>query len=320
MEAHYLIVQNLSSRCDICSLSRVSRSFQVAAERVLYNTLYLSGSQTTAALCNSLAKQPRVSVYVEALTISRTDEEGEMDEETIPPTEDYWNLVSSALRGTTRLRHLTIHLEDAAGFEHAWILDGCRFRLRNFHCDLDWDSSLARFLETQTELVDLYLLDFPHPDSCGFLDVSTDSSTLSSQLDVSPNSLPVLSIVECPTTDAVEALVPQRPITRIKTSLSSSTLEAKRDELDRLFHNIRLSTKGILSLDLGGASHSSELSLLFLRRCAASSRTRTELRYLAALILPVGGSEVRVFPNVFYLLHSKTAFFTTSASSSTVYL
>lgn len=295
METCHLIVQNVSSRRDICSLSRVCRSFRVAAERVLYNTLYLSGSRNTMKLCETLAKQSCVSVYVEALTISRTDEEDKRGGEVALST-DYWNAIADVLCATTRLRHLTIHLEDVAGFEHAWILDECKFKLRTFHCDLDWDSSLARFLEMQTELVDLYLLDFPHPDSCPSLDASSDSSTLSSQLDISPDSLPALSVVECPTTDAVETLVPRRPITRIKTSLSSSTPEGKREEMDRLFTSLRLSTKNILSIDLADPSYSSELSLLLLRCCTADCRTRAELRHLAALILPVDGPEVQTFP------------------------
>lgn len=309
MEVRHLIVQHAGSRGDICALTRVSRDFQPVAERALYNTLYLSGIDTTMSLCNALADQPRVAGYVEALTIAVRNGEATCEEGASPHfPEEYWRSVGAGLRSAHRLLHLTFQVDFIGNSNHAWVLDGCQFRLRTFHCDLAWDDHLVGFLNDQDELEDLYILDFPYPDS-------DDSRAIPAKPPrplspppppvrriVSPvpraGSMPKLSILECPTTDAVSVLVPRRPITRVKTCFATSDINQKRRELTTLFVNLRLSTRPLLSLDLGDSTYSADHSLNFLRHCTSANRTMDDVRYLGTLALPVDGREVRIPPSL----------------------
>jgi len=305
MEARHLIVQHAGSRGDICALARVCKNFQLVAERALYNTLYLSGIDTTISVCNILAGQPRVAGYVEALTIAVRNDETTGEEEVLPHfPEEYWRSVGAGLRSAHRLLHLTVQVDFIGNSDHAWVLDGCQFMLRSFHCDLAWDDHLVGFLNDQDELEDLYILDFPYP-----ADVDSQATPAEPAPPLSPppppvrrivspvpraGSLPKLSILECPTTDAVSVLVPRRPITRVKTCFATSDAEKKRRELTALFVNLRLSTRPLLSLDLGDSSYSAEYSLNFLRHCVSGNRTMDNVRYLGTLALPVDGREVRM--------------------------
>ena len=312
MEARQLIVQYASSKRDICALARVCKDFQVVAERSLYNNLHLSASvDVTRSVCNVLASQPRVANYVETFTILvRDDDSSSEGEPSSHISDEYWGSVAAGLRSTHRLLHLTIHVDLIFHSAHAWILDGCQFKLREFHCDLAWDDHLVNFLNGQDELEDLYILDFPYPEDPG-----TKISPTEPQRPLSPppppvrrvvspipraDSLPKLSILECPTTDAVSVLVPYRPITRVKTCFATSDIEKKRRELTALFVNLRLSTRPLLSLDLGDSSYDSDCSLNFLRHCASADRTMDNVRYLGTLALPVDGREVWI-PSVIYL-------------------
>lgn len=301
MEARHLIVQ-YASRGDVCVLARVCKDFQVVAERSLYNALHLSGIDATMSVCNLLASQPRVATYVESLTIAARDDESAGEEEApshIP--EEYWRSLGAGLRSVHRLLHLTIQVDFIGHSTHAWILDGCQFRLRVFHCDLAWDEHLVDFLNYQDELEDLYILDFPYP-----ADAETQATPVEPHLPLSPppppvrrvvspvpraGSLPKLSILECPTTDAVSVLVPRRPVTRVKTCFATSDIENKRRELTALFVNLRLSTQPLLSLDLGDSSYNPDCSLNFLRHCVSAVRTMANVRYLGTLALPVDGRE-----------------------------
>jgi hypothetical protein len=92
----------------------------------------------------------------------------------------------------------------------------------------------------------------------------------------------------------VSVLVPHRPITRVKTCFATSEIEKKRRELTTLFVNLRLSTRPLLSLDLGDSSYNADCSLNFLRHCVSTNRTMDNVRYLGTLALPVDGREVGI--------------------------
>lgn len=64
VELYRLIVAYVPSAHDLCTLARVSRSFQAEAERVLYHTLHLRHHIKTIAQCQRLAGQPRLARYV----------------------------------------------------------------------------------------------------------------------------------------------------------------------------------------------------------------------------------------------------------------
>ena len=87
-DACSLIVQNLTDSVPtLVSLCRVSKRFQIAAERALYNTLHLSGYARITQVCTTLSRTPRLAILVVALTVhgqadgSESDEDGDEDGE-----------------------------------------------------------------------------------------------------------------------------------------------------------------------------------------------------------------------------------------------
>ena len=75
------IVQHVAdSRPTLLSLCTVSRQFQIAAEKALYNTLQLSGSERILQVCEVLARTPRVAIHVAALSIHGQVEDSDDEE------------------------------------------------------------------------------------------------------------------------------------------------------------------------------------------------------------------------------------------------
>ena len=283
-EAHHLIVRHVGNRRDLLTLCRVSKRFQKEAERALYNTLHLRGYQHTIAMCRLLASTPRLSALVVALSIFVTDDgsyqSDDSDQEGSPVPDDYWEAVAAALRHTKRLSYLNIYFEEANDTSQAWVLDGCTFKLRTFHCDFEWDTHLSSFLDTQSELSDLYLADYRR-------DSSNDMSA--------PNfpRLPKLSILECAFTDGVAALVPGRPVLRVKTCFSRPRVDEKRKELNELLAKLTLSRKQLRALDLADESYTVEFTFELLSSTINVLSAFNHLRYLGTLVLPVNGDQVR---------------------------
>jgi hypothetical protein len=243
--------------------------------------------------------------------------------ESTPPTlDDYWSAVAGALRNTTRLRHLTIDIADPADSANAWVLDGCAFQLRTFHCDFDWDHALRAFLTTQSELRDLSLRDYRElednvppvagPQSAAHTDApATDTpttdvpphtleppippdtkDTIAPQPTPSP-ALPALATLECTFSEAAVALIPGRPLSRLKTCFSRPDSVGKRAELVALLGALRHSTQPIGALDIADESYTESGSMELLHRISHTHATSRELRYLGTLALPVGGRKVR---------------------------
>ncbi|KAK0244670.1 hypothetical protein EDD85DRAFT_207831 [Armillaria nabsnona] len=294
LEAYRNIVKNVGSRADVAALCRVSKGFQYAAERALYNTLYMQNVGTTMLLCTTLTEQPRVAAYVDALTLhagssSENGSEDEGEEEEVPHDEilpqGYWTTISLAFRKLSRLRYLNIHIGHDVPSSNTWILDNCPFHLRSFHCDLDWDTHLVKFLETQADLDDLYIIDY----NDSLMDASVAPPSTTSPL--SANSLPKLSTLECTFTEAAAALAPQRPLIRLKTCFSRSDPDAKRIEMTNLFAKIQLSTAQLRSLDIADSTYAESFSVELLSTIVGTSTTAHQLRYLGTLALPIAGRE-----------------------------
>ncbi|KAF8648976.1 hypothetical protein AX16_006090 [Volvariella volvacea WC 439] len=337
LEAYRNIVNHVGSRADIVALCGVSRGFKYVAERALYNTLYMRNYDQTMALCRTLADTPRLAVLVEALTIYALDggsnggsgdgenseddkedddddgstsasaDEGQEDSKREPQAmpDNYWDTISRALQQTTQLRYLNIHV-NSTSTSNAWILSGCTFQLRSFHCDLDWDRHLVGFLRGQKLLDDLYILDYN--DSLG-LDSSlpvdavpatatssaaahTTATTVALSSSSDDTLLPTLSTLECTFTEAANVLVPSRPITHLKTCLSRPNEDAKRTELKTLFGSIKNSTRRLVALDIADSAYDAAFSMELLELVVGVAATREELRYLGTLVLPIGGTEV----------------------------
>ncbi|KIJ61094.1 hypothetical protein HYDPIDRAFT_177168 [Hydnomerulius pinastri MD-312] len=287
LEAYRLIVKYVGNRADICTLCRVNKGFQRAAERALYNTIFASDTSDTLIMCSLLADQPRLAIMVEALTVFVGDEShsGSSIRSDLP--ENFWPTVARALQLTTRLRFLNLHLDYAGDTAQAWVLEQTTFRLRSFHCDLLWDIHLISFLNAQPDIDDLYIVDYRVPDN------TPTSAVPSSSLDA--GALPYLSTLECTFTEAAGALVPTRPISRLKTCFSKTHLREKREELSLLFTKLFQATHPLHSLDIADSSYSELFSMELLTAVVRLQNQVQGLQYLGTLVLPIGGQEVHGF-------------------------
>lgn len=302
-EVLHLIIRNVTTRNDLVTLSFVSKRFQKEAERALYNTLHLRGHERTMAVCRVLSSTSRVSTLVEAISIfvgdhkppeSSSDESDEEEDapEDPPVPGEYWFAVASALKQTKRLRFLSVYFEQIGDAAQAWVLDGSAFQLETFHCDFEWDRHLADFLHSQSHLSDLYLSDYrnttgtkppPNRPACPH-NCTSAPSTL---------PIPALSILECTFSEAAAALVPGRPVVRVKTCLSRSQEDEKRKEMQDLVAQLVLSCVPLQALDLADESYTEDFSLELARHVGSLANTR-KLRYLGTLVLPVDGTKVRI--------------------------
>lgn len=305
LEAYRNIVKNVGSRADIATLCRVSKGFRHVAERALYNTLFLRNDEMSTALVHTLANSSSLAAYVDALTIflsedvDDSDSEDEEQELTERDTGDvsytYWLSVRGALDQTIALRYLNIHIGNGFSTSVAWILRDCRFQLRRFHCDVDWDSDLITFLISQKLLEDLYILDYR--DDSNLLISTTQPNTEASTPSLMPPStslpsLPCLTTLECTFSEAAIALVPERPITHLKTCFSRNELDSKRDEMYDLLAKLELSTCPLQSIDLADSNYTERFSSELLVAIVNTRRLMSDLRYLGTLVLPVHGGEV----------------------------
>ncbi|KAF8636239.1 hypothetical protein AX17_003724 [Amanita inopinata Kibby_2008] len=293
MEAYSMIVKYVSHHSDLATLCRVSKSFQNVAERALYNTLCMESVKQTTLICDTLANQPRLSQLAEALTIylleQQDDEEqhGDGDSNTADPgivlaaasssrtdvSKVSWELVARALQNMENLLHLNILLRANCPMSTAWILKDCNFQLESFHCDLDWGEHLVDFLNSQTRLKDLYILDY---------NVETRS--------LKADALPHLSKLECTYSEAAAAISTGRPITHLKTCFSHEAINQKRKELSLLVSSMRQTTCPIRSIDIADSSYSENFSTALLSSITTSLRI-TDLRYIGTLVLPTSPRE-----------------------------
>ena len=290
-EIHHLIVRNVTARSDLVTLCTVSKMFQQEAERALYNTLHLRGFARTMAVCRTLASCFRLSRLVEALSVfiadDRPEDSSEEDGEEPAIPSEFWDVVASALRHVKKLRFFSIYFEQSQDTAKAWVLSGCTFQLQTFHCDFEWDNDLVAFLRSQTDITDLYLADYRK-------DIRLDRPLRGSSRPSSQSiALPKLSMLECTFSEAAMALVPGRPVLRVKTCLSNSEDEEKKLEMDELLAKLKMSRKALCAFDLADESYTDDFSLELLTSMGSECARFSELRYLGTLVLPVDGNKVR---------------------------
>lgn len=283
LEAYISIARNIGTKYELASLCQVSKRFMNAAERILYNTIHIRGVTEIQAICRVLADSSRLARWVDALSIDISNSDSD-SAKSVPSTheDDHWTLIARALQRTQRLRYLSIHIDDNTETNHAWVLDGCTFQLRTFHCDFAWDEHLVTFLNTQHSLADLYILDFQ---------IGSGSPTV---VTLGTRSLPKLSILECTFMEAANTLAANRCLTRLKTCFSSSDETGKKREVRALMTSLRRSRKHLRSLDIADSTYSSDFSLHLVDR-VSQLFTSSSLRYLGTLTLPVEGPKVEYF-------------------------
>ncbi|KAI0698115.1 hypothetical protein BC835DRAFT_1269370 [Cytidiella melzeri] len=290
-EVYHLIVKHVGTRSDLLSLCVVSKRFQKEAERALYNTLQLRGKTRTVSICDVLSYTPRLAFLVEALSIfvdsgnEHQDDEASGGSETCSESsysDEFWSKVAAALRQTVKMRFFSVYLERVEDTSLSWILDGCTFQLHTFHSDFEWDSHLETFLDSQIVLRDLYVADYRNLGSSDTSHVAMDNTR---------PSLPALSVLECTFCEAAVALVPGRPVLRLKTCFSKTKAEEKRAELRELLANLRHSQKPLRALDLADESYRSNFTLELITSIDRTFSGRCELRYLGTLVFPVDAKE-----------------------------
>lgn len=306
LEAISLIVSHTGSRSEVAVLCRVSKSFRRVAERALYDNIHLTNPDETLGWSSTVARSPRLASLVIALKISLMEDgesggssEGDSDEShDVEIPEEIWDEIGKALRNTINLRSFIIHAQNSPIPPYAVILRDTVFLLHTFHCDLDWDDDLVHFLSTQSELQDLYILDFKQRNSNPGRTTDTTDTSSSTHTTLDASSMPNLTTLECTFSEAVDILVPNRPISRLKTCFSRTDIDEKREEMRRLFRSISLSSRTIRSLDVADSSYDESFAMELLHMVVDTPGTSMDLRYLGTLVLPVDGHEVS------YMIHN----------------
>lgn len=300
LEAISLIVSHTGSRSDIAVLCRLSKLFRRVAERALYDTVYLSSLGQTLTWSSTAANAPRLAYLVNSLTISLgevgetdgSDEDQSNQSHDAEMPEEAWQELGKALQNTINLRSFIIHSQSSPIPPDASILRDTSFLLRTFHCDLDWDDDLVHFLNTQTGIRDLYMLDFKQHTSVTGGTTDTTDTPSSTPTTLNASSMPNLTTLECTFSEAVDILLPHRPITRLKTCFSRTDIDEKREEMQRLFRSITLSSNPIRALDIADSSYEESFAMELLQTVVSTARASMDLRYLGTLALPVDGHEV----------------------------
>ncbi|KAJ4482564.1 hypothetical protein J3R30DRAFT_3287099 [Lentinula aciculospora] len=321
LEAYRIIVNNVRSRVDLAMLCLVSKGFRRVAERALYNTIFMHEAERTKKICKTLVSQPRVAELVEALTIAIEEDEGRGEDEGIQAQKNLWPAIADALKKMTRLRHLSVVIDGSLTSPYsgrlAWILADCPFRLKSFHSDMRWDEDLVRFLNVQDAIEDLYIGDYDEGQETEVVEMSGDPRTPNSGLILSPSALPHLFTLECTFSEAAIAIVPGRPVSRLKTCFSRTDPEGKREEMKILFEALGKAlvigrSNGWYALDIADAEYEENFAMDLLkavvnltlvrpsRTVASTTLTgsvslKGTLRYLGTLVLPVGGKERLLF-------------------------
>lgn len=302
LEAISLIVSHTGTRSEVAVLCRISKLFRRVAERALYDIIYLSNPGQTVAWSSTVAHSPRLASFVTELTISLrvmeveesdvSDEDESIARNDAEMPEEIWDGVGKALRNTISLKTLIIHSQNSPIPPYARILRDTSFLLHTFHCDFDWDDDLVHFLNAQTLLRDLYILDFKQRTSISDRTTDTIATPSTTPTILHASSMPNLTTLECTFSEAVDILVPHRPISHLKTCFSRTDIVEKRQEMERLFVSISLASTTIRSLDIADSSYDEAFGMELLQKIVSTPNTRTGLRYLGTLVLPVDGYEV----------------------------
>lgn len=150
-ELYREILQHVSSRRDLCSLSVASRGLQAEAEHFIYRTVDSTRRPRTVYLCDLISSSPRLHTLVHVLSISNEGEEASVSE-----SQDYWGRVARLLRDLPNLEELKLHDNMALGNTNAWVLQQCPFSLVKLDCDFAFDDNLLAFLRSQHTLKRLY--------------------------------------------------------------------------------------------------------------------------------------------------------------------
>jgi hypothetical protein len=161
VELFRLILVEVKTRHDLCTLARVCRSIQAEVEPNIYRTLSATSALDIVLLCRRILSARRLAQYVMCLNL-----DSHLDP---PPTNlqnrvmwlTIYNILRSTLEQLTNLCDLGINVpsifETRPGGSAYGLFARCTFRLHRFSTGFRMDEPLARFLENQPEIRDLNL-------------------------------------------------------------------------------------------------------------------------------------------------------------------
>ena len=142
-------------RLDLPRLALACKSFQVASEKRLYESLFLGEPYIALIVCQTIAEARRLGPYVREFYIYQEDRRAR----DVGLPLEFWTVVQDAMSTMCNLEFLYIHDNGSNTF----ILDPARitFRLKSAQLHLDWDEHLVAFLSGQRRLNDLLLSEGP---------------------------------------------------------------------------------------------------------------------------------------------------------------
>ena len=176
-------------RRDLALLTQASNTFYNIAIRLLYQDLTLRSLPTRQWIrcLRTLTRNPSLPPLVRSLDV---------EWQPFQPTYNLYHLLHIVLRSLTSLKFL--NLDFPTHQSPTWILDGCTFSLRHFTTSLHCKAPLARFLESQSGIVELTLRGFQNAKSSlnpfNILNPELDIEPLSTDFELKQDSLPSLTL------------------------------------------------------------------------------------------------------------------------------
>ncbi|TFK66064.1 hypothetical protein BDN72DRAFT_800408 [Pluteus cervinus] len=239
---HHILEELL--RHELVPVLRVNKTLYGVATRVLYHSIINLRPPRSIQCLLSMSRNPSLPLLVRTL---------EIDWQNIVSTANLYSLLHNVLRQTTLLKSLLLDLPKTHHAAPYWILDGCPFSLAHFATSLPCKPPLARFLDTQPEIVDLTLRGFQgtRPSFLPMLDFLLSpldpltATGTSSEFALQPNSLPKLTqfrVVHAGPA-VISAVVRNRPVEVVSVPLFADSSEEVLDA-------IALSAKPITRLSI----------------------------------------------------------------------
>ncbi|KAI0667404.1 hypothetical protein C8Q78DRAFT_1052897 [Trametes maxima] len=151
VELQDLVFQELELS-DLAPVLRVNSHVHAIALRILYRIIPELPIRRCVACLKILCANPASAVLVRKLSVDWSGHR---------VVSNLFRLLRETLTHLTSLRHLSIELSPQDNhYSLAWVLHGCRSRLRTLGTSIRCDPQLAEVLETQPELLELCLRGF----------------------------------------------------------------------------------------------------------------------------------------------------------------
>ncbi|KAI0329524.1 hypothetical protein GY45DRAFT_1324978 [Cubamyces sp. BRFM 1775] len=210
---------------DLPPVLRVNSHFNAIATRILYRIIPELPMRRCIACLKILCSNPANAALVRKLSVDWSSHR---------VVANLFRLLRDTLMQLTALRHLSIELSPQDNhYSLAWVLHGCRSRLRTLGTSIRCDPQLAAVLETQPDLIELCLRGFQTKQP----------------FTISQDAMPVLKMFRAVHAGpaVISSVVRGRPLEVISLSMF---IEDGFSPLDSLLHSSRpIKRLTIMSLD-----------------------------------------------------------------------